>query len=189
MLRFFKITLMLVAIAGCATSPERPREILDPQTGATITYSSSSLVLYRDDPAHAAHAKNLVSLGPLQVNRSGHYRYYLWLGIWNTNHTVSEADGRDGFDSIVLYVDGEPIPLEVSGWTPSAIGASAPVFHRPVASALDAYYEVTVDQIRIVAEAKDISLQTTGFRSQSFEPWDELQTAQRSFRTFLTIVY
>ena len=162
---------------------------MDPQTGATITYSSATLLFYRDDPAHAAHAKNLVSMGPLQVNRSGHYRYYLWLGIWNTNHTVSEADGQDGFDSIILYVDGEPIPLEIGGWTPSAIGASAPVFQPPVASALSAYYEVTVDQIRFIAEATDLSLQTTGFRSPSFEPWDALESAQRDFRTFLSVAY
>ena len=147
------------------------------------------MLFFRDDPAHAAHAKNLVSVGPLQVNRSGHYRYYLWLGIWNTNHTVSTADGRDGFDSIVLYVDGQPIQLEVAGWTPSAIGASQPVYPPPVASALDAYYEVTVDQIRFITEARDVSLQTTGFRSQSFEPWDDLGIAQQGFRSFLTLAY
>lgn len=189
MLRTVKISFLFAIIVGCVSQPERPREILDPQTSVTITYSPATMLLYRDDPAHAAHAKNLVSLGPLQVNRSGHYRYFLWLGIWNTNHNVSEADGRDGFDSIVLFVDGEPLALEVSGWTPSAIGASAPVYMQPVARALDAYYEVTVDQIRFIAEAKEISLQTTGFRSQSFEPWDEQTAAKQGFRRFLAVAY
>lgn len=189
MLRNPIIVLMLFVLVGCATSPERPREILDPQTSATITYSSATMLLYRDVPAHAAYAKNLVSLGPLQVNQSGHYRYFLWLGIWNTNFKASETSGRDGFDSIVLFVDGEPLALEIAGWTPSTIGASAPVYPQPVASALSAYYEVTVDQIRFIAEAKDLSLRTSGFTSHSFELWDEQLAAKRAFKTFLTVAY
>jgi hypothetical protein len=192
MLRKLKTGLLLAAIAaiaGCATAPQRTQELLDPQTSATITYSPSTMLLYRDDPAHAAHARNLVSLGPLQVNRSGHYQYFLWLGIWNTNHTVSEADGRDGFDSIVLFVDGEPLTLDVSGWTPDTIGASAPVYMQPVASALDAYYEVTVDQLRVIAEGDDLSILTTGFRSHSFELWDEQIAARADFRRFVVVTY
>jgi hypothetical protein len=189
MLRKIIVLLFSAAIVGCASSPDRPYEVLDPQTSATIVYSSASMLLYRDDPAHAANAKNLVSLGPLQVDRSGHYQYFLWLGIWNTNHTVSETDARDGFDSIILFVDGEPLPLEVSGWTPSAIGASQPVYAQPVASAIDAYYEVTVDQIRFIAEANDLSLRTSGFRSLSFELWDEQPAAKQAFRRFLAVAY
>jgi hypothetical protein len=183
------IGLLLSVVIGCASSPERPREILDPQTSATITYSSATMLLYRDVPAHAANAKNLVSLGPLQVNRSGHYRYFLWLGIWNTNFKASEANGRDGFDSIILFVDGEPLALEISGWTPSTIGASTPVYPQPVASALNAYYEVTVDQIRFIAEANDLSLQTSGFTSHSFELWDQQLAAKHGFRQFLAVAY
>jgi hypothetical protein len=189
MTNYIKIGLLLFIIAGCASSPERVREILDPQTSATITYSPTPMLFYRDDPAHAAHAKNFVSLGPLEVDRSGHYQYFLWLGIWNTNHSVNETDGRDGFESIVLFVDGEPLTLEVRGWTPKAIGASAPVYQQPVASALDAYYEVTADQVRLIAEAKELSLRTTGFASHSFELWDEQVAARQGFRNFLVVAY
>lgn len=189
MLRNLKIGLLLAAIVGCAASPQRTQELLDPQTSATITYSPSTILLYRNDPAQAAYARNLVSLGPLQINRSGHYQYFLWLGIWNTNFKASEANGRDGFDSIVLFADGEPLTLDVSGWTPSTISASEPVYLQPVASALDAYYEVTVDQLRLIAEADDLSLLTTGFRSQSFELWDEQVGARQDFKRFVVVTY
>lgn len=181
--------LLLAILVGCASSPQRPREILDAQTSVMITYSSTSMLLYRDVPAHAAHAKNMVSLGPLQVNQSGHYRYFLWLGIWNTNYKASEAGGRDGFDSIILFVDGEPLALEISGWTPSAIGASAPVYPQPVASALNAFYEVTADQIRFIAESNELSLLTSGFTTLPYEQWDEQLSAKQGFRTFLTVAY
>jgi hypothetical protein len=189
MLRTFTLLAFVAAIIGCASAPDRPREILDPQTSATIVYSSASMLLYRDDPAHAANAKNLISMGPLQVDRSGHYQYFLWLGIWNTNHNVDETNGRDGFDSIILFVDGEPLALEIAGWTPSSIGASQPVYAQPVASAIDAYYEVTIDQIRFIAEAKEIYLRTSGFRSLSFELWDDQAAAKQAFRRFLAVTY
>jgi hypothetical protein len=185
MLRSIIITLVLGSCVGCATSSHVIGEKLDPATSATITFSSTPMVLYRDDPAHAAHAKNFVSLGPIEVNRSGRYQYFLWLGIWNTNHTASNDDRRDGFDSIVIFADGEPLQLELSGWTPAAIGASESVYPQPVASALDAYYQVTADQIRLITGAKDIRLRTTGFIPRSFEPWDEQAAARASFRQLL----
>ena len=143
------------------------------------------MILYRDDPAHAAHARNFVNLGPIEVNRSGQYRYFLWLGIWNTNHTVSVAERRDGFDTIVILADGEPLQLELSGWTPAAIGASESVYPQPVASALDAYYQVTADQIRLITRARDIQLRTTGFEPRMFEPWDDQAAARASFQRVL----
>ena len=147
------------------------------------------MVLYRDTPAYAANARNFISLGPLQVNRSGSYQYFVWLGIWNTNQRADQAAGRDGFDSIVLFVDGEPMLLNVDGWTPDTIGASEPVYLQPVASAIDAYYPVTLDQIRLIAEANSISLQTTGFASRTFELWDKQSQALQAFRDFVQATY
>ena len=184
MLRLIGSVIIFGLVFGCASSPILG-EKLDPLTSATLTFSSTPMVLYRDNPAHAAHARNYVSLGPLQVNRSGHYQYFVWLGIWNTNHTVSVEDGRDGFDSIVLFVDGEPLALKLTGWTPEAIGASEPVYLPPVASALDAYYQVTADQIRLIANSNDIQLRTTGFSPRAFELWDDQASAWDGLLAFL----
>ena len=188
MMRIATIGLLFAVIAGCAASSPLGVK-LDSGTSVTMTYSPTPLVLYRDVPGHAAYARNFVSLGPLQANRSGNYQYFIWLGIWNTNHTANETDGRDGFDSIVLFVDGEPLMLDVEGWTPDTIGASEPVYPQPVASEIDAYYRVTVDQIRLIAEADEISIRTTGFSSRSFELWDKQTAAREGLRNFLAATY
>ena len=187
-IRITILALLASTLLGCASSAPMLGEKLDPSTSATLTFSTTPMVLYRDDPAHAAFARNFVSLGPLQVNRGGHHRFFVWLGLWNTNQTVSVADRRDGFDSIVLFVNGEPLTLDLAGWTPDAIGASEPVYPQPVASALDAYYEVTADQIRLIANSDDVSLRTTGAAARSFEPWDDQAEARQSFRKFLSQV-
>lgn len=175
----------LVLTSGCATDSSSFASKLDPVTAVTITYSDVPLVFYRDQSGRAAHARNYIHLAPLEVNRSGSYRYYLWLGIWNTMLDAETNGPRDGFDSIIVFADGEPLSLDVAGWTAEAIGASEPVYSKPVASAADAYYEVTLDYLRFIAESKDIRLQSTGSQGASYEPWDEQKSARASLAAFL----
>lgn len=177
--------LVAVGASGCSTDSQLILDRMDPVTSVTISYSQTPMVFYRDVPGRAAYARDFVHMAPLEVNRSGDYRYYLWLGIWNTMEDARGEQSRDGFESVVIFADGEPLPLEVAGWTVSAIGASEPVYLKPVASAADAYYEIGVDQIRLIAEASEVYIQTTGSRNRSYEPWDNQRAAKSALRDFL----
>ena len=177
--------LAAVITGACTSSNSLLTSTLDPVTSVTISYSRSPMVFYRDVAGRAAYARDFVHVAPLEVNRSGRYRYFLWLGIWNTMEAAPSSQSRDGFESIVIFADGEPLPLDIAGWTASAIGASEPVHLKPVASAADAYYEVTVDQLRLIAEAKDIRIQSTGARSESYETWDDQAIARDGLIEFL----
>lgn len=172
-------------VAACASGTSLVGERLDPETGVTVTFAETPLVLYRDNPARGAYARNFVNIAPFRINRSGAYRYYLWVGIWNTIAADDEAAHRDGFESIALFADGEPLFLEISGWTPDALGVSEPVYVKPVASAVDAYYEVTFDQIRLIAASSGIRLRTTGSDSRSYEPWDSQGSARQALERFV----
>ena len=178
------LVLAIAAFVGCAAPTSGVHDKLDPQTGVTVTSSGTPLVMYRDEPGRAAYARNFLHLGPIRVNRSGDYRYFLWVGIWSTMQTISPAEHQQGFDSIVLFVDGEPLLLDVTGWTPGAIGVSEPVYVKPVATSVDAYYRVTADQIRLIAESSDLRLRTTGSSPQDFEMWDQQKAAKISLQTF-----
>jgi hypothetical protein len=158
---------------------------MDPVTSVMVRFSQTPLVFYRDVSGRAAYARDFVHMAPLEVNRSGNYRYYLWLGIWNTMEDAQSGPARDGFESVVIFADGEPLPLEIAGWTVAAIGASEPIYLKPVASAADAYYELSADQIRLIAEAKDVRIQATGARTVSYEPWDDQRAAKAALREFL----
>lgn len=170
---------------ACASNASLVGEWLDPETGMTVNFAETPLVLYRDNPGRAAYARNFVNIAPLRINRSGTYRYYLWLGIWHTIAPDDTAGHRDGFESIAVFADGEPLLLEISGWTPDTLGISAPVYTKPVASAVDAYYEVTSDQIRLIAAADEIRLRTTGAISRSYETWDSQTSARHSLERFV----
>jgi hypothetical protein len=56
-----------------------------------------------------------------------------------------------------------------------------------MASAVDAYYQVTVDQIRLIAESSDIRLRTAGPQPRDFELWDKQTSAKASLAEFLRL--
>jgi hypothetical protein len=103
--------------------------------------------------------------------------------------TANLTEHRDGFESIIIFADGEPLLLELSGWTPESIGTSEPVYLKPVAFSADAYYQVTADQIRLIAESKDIQLRTTGSSPKEFELWDDQKSAKSDLTEFLVRVF
>lgn len=176
---------MLVFVYGCAAPATGINAKLDSQTGVTVSSSTEPLVLYRDEPGRAANAKSFLYLGPIRVNRSGDYQYFLWLGIWNTIQAASPADRQSQFDSVVLFVDGEPLLLDVSGWNQAAIGVSEPVYAKPVATSADAYYRVTADQIRLIAESSELRVRTAGPAPREFDLWDRQELAKSHLRKFI----
>ena len=180
--------LALVAAAGvcgCSSSTALTGEKLDPVTSATISYSEQPLIFYRDVSGRAALAKDLVYVAPVAVNRGGNYRYYIWLGIWTVAGEESPDATRGEFESIILIADGEPLQLEITGWTVAAIGASEPVYSKPVASAADAYYELTLDQLRPIAEAEHLRLHVGGNGRDMFEPWDDQRRGKAALLEFI----
>lgn len=179
-------TIVIASVlSSCSTSGPLVEQKLDNVTGVTVTRSMAPVVLYRDNSAYAAHARDFVYLGPVEVNRMGSNSYYLWLGIWSTMRDEARSGQRDGFESVILYADGEPLPLEFAGWTLDAIGVSEPVYVKPVASAADAYYRVTVDQIRFIAESRDIQLRVGAAQPKSYALWDKQGAANASIRAFI----
>jgi len=176
--------LVALLLASCGSTQTLVSGQIDPVTGVTVTRGKVPLVFYRDNSSRAAHARDFAYVGPLAVNRMGDYRYFLWLGIWSSLDDRAMSSQRDGFESIVVFADGEPMRLELEGWTLSAIGVSQPVYNKPTATAADAYYTVTMDQIRLIAQATDIRLHT-GNHLGSYELWDSQKTALNSLQQFV----
>lgn len=177
--------ILVIACSACSVGSALTTSFLDPQTAVTVTTSKTPLILYRENPSVAAYARNFIHLGPIEVNQSGSYRYFLWLGIWNTMETPLVTEQRDGFEAITIFADGEPLFFEIAGWTSGAIGTSAPAYLKPVASAADAYYMVSIDQIRLIATANDIRLRTAGPSPREYRLWDDQRTARQSFGAFV----
>ena len=181
------VWIAVLLVTGCASNELVPgiRETLDPLTGVTVTSSNRPLIMYRENSGRAAFARNYLHVGPIQVNRRGTYQYYLWVAGWSTMQSASHLEYLDNLESIVIFADGEPLLLDLAGRTPATIGTSEPVYLKPVASAIDGYYRVTADQIRLIAEASEVRLRTSEANPRDYGLWDKQQGAKSDLLEFI----
>ena len=183
--RYSGLALLLVLIVGCAGPDSLALERMDPLTGVTVTRAPKPMVMYRNLSGQSAFGREYVYVGPVQVNKMGQRNHFLWLGIWRTADASNPAQTIDDFETIVIYADGEPLSLEAAGWTPGAVGLSESAYVKPVASAVDGYYAVTIDQMRLIAESNDLELRAGSMQPQRYVPWDSVQEASQTMVTFL----
>jgi len=179
--------LIVSLLAACSSAPT-VKEFFDSESSVVVNYTDTPIIFYIDRSGRAAFARDFVNVGPIQVNRMGDRRYYLWLGIWNTIDTANKESRAAEFELVTVYADGEPILLDLAGWTSEVVGASRPIYAKPVSSATEAYYEVTIDQIRLMAAATEIRIQTSGEPSASYEMWDRSTSSKRGLSEFLAQV-
>lgn len=177
--------IVVLLLAACGGSTVLVADRLDPVMGVTVTSTTKPLVFYRDRSAQAAYAKDYVYLGPIEVNNMGQKNYFIWLGVWGSSDTVDRSSQMDDFESVVVFADGEPLSLVVNGWTPESIGLSESTYVKPTASATDGYYRVTIDQIRLMAEARDLEIRAGSTRPQRYTPWESASTTSASMQAFL----
>ncbi len=178
--------LVAVLLVACSSAQPLVQDRLDLLTGVTVTRANKPLILYRDRSAVSAHARDYVYVGPIEINNMGQRRYFLWLGVWSTSEISSRASVQNDFESIVVYANGEPLGLEVAGWNPEAIGVSDTVYVKPVATATDAFYAVTIGQIRLIAEANDIELRAgVANKAGYYRLWEATDAAAASLRAFV----
>jgi len=118
-----------LAIGACASRPpEDARQYLDEVSAATVTVAPGALVFARERPELAVHARDYITLVPLDVNRSGKHSLYFYVYVWSTidKRRLPTNDAATG--QIELVADGKQIPLIASKATPRELGlAESPV--------------------------------------------------------------
>ena len=178
------MVLAVLFTSACSSNPELVLSKLDPKTSVTISYNQSPLVFVRSRGTNTSNAAEHIYLGPVEVNRSGDYRYYIWLASWSMTDNAQPNRRYDRFESIDIISDGNPVTLKLTGASTRAIGASEPVYRKPVGWAIEAYYDVTLDQLRTIAQATDLRVQYSSTR-EMFELWDDPMASRAGLMAFL----
>jgi hypothetical protein len=180
--------IVLTVLSSCGAVQPTVVEKLDELTAVTITHGRTPLILSPDEPYSRANERDFLQLGAIEINRMGARKYYLWLGISDFNLMADETKYPEEFNSILLVGHGDTIRLDVYGWTAVAIGATDPVYERLFGSSIDAYYEVNLDQIRLLTDADNLKLRTTGSSPKEFGSWYKQATFRSDLSEFLQIV-
>lgn len=88
---------------------DSPREILDNQTGATVSVVGRPLVFAHERPERAAHMRNYITLAAAAVDRGGRIEYDLIAWFW----TTFDAHGLEGepFQQRAAGLESKPLTI------------------------------------------------------------------------------
>ena len=178
----------LVILSGCATGQPSVVERMDERTLVTITHNRTPIVMSTDTLFDPRGVRDYVEIGAIEVNRMGTLRHFLWLGISEGNDAQSAGARPDGFESITFIAGDEEFQLDVLGWTHEVIGAGERIYKKLYSSSVDAYYEITLDQIQLLADADGMKVRTSGSPPTEFVLWIKPTTANDDLSEFLNAV-
>ena len=145
-------------MAGCAaTSPASgEREYLDEQTAATVTVGAPALVFAHERADLAVHARDYLTLVPLDVNRSGaHARYFLGY-VWSTIDKRTLADQPQSLPRIEVIADGRRIPLPTHAGSLRELGLGEVPVPSPARSATLLIAPASREEQAFIAAATEV---------------------------------
>jgi hypothetical protein len=123
------VAMLLLVVGACASGPpDGTRQYLDEKSAATVTVSQGSLVFARERPELAVHARDYLTLVPIDVNRMGTHVLYFYGFVWSTIDKRRSPASDEGIAQFEIVADGRRIPLVPVRATPRELGlAEAPV--------------------------------------------------------------
>ncbi|NJO12706.1 MAG: hypothetical protein HC872_03690, partial [Gammaproteobacteria bacterium] len=151
---------LFVLLAGCVI-PQRdaPREMLDEQTGTTVTAMGTALEFYAARPEFGLQAASFAHLGALELNQMGARRLLLWLSVL-PGEGAEQAEVPDQATGLTIRADGRDYRPAVVATSSAELDLSAPPFKRPAQWARDGYYGVTLQELREFHGAAQLSTMT-----------------------------
>ena len=163
-----------VLLASCATPAPGggEREYLDEQTAATVTVGAPALVFARERPDLAVHARDYLTLVPVDVNRAGVHAQYFVGYAWSTIDKRSLADEQATPLRFELVADGRRIPLVQHTGSVRELGLGGPPVPPPARSATLLVAPASREQqdfILAAADVRAVLVQDSG--SARYELW------------------
>jgi hypothetical protein len=170
------LALVLAALlaAGCATpeSVRGEREYLDEVTAATITVGSPTLVFARERPELAVHARDYLTVVPVDVNRAGTHSQYFYAYVWSTLDKRGLAEEATVDWRFELVADGRRIALTPVAGELRDLGLGAPPLPSPARSAQVLVAPTSRDVQAFVAGASELrAVATHDGGAERFELW------------------
>ncbi len=184
------LTIAAGLLASCVTQSKYTHaQYVDEMTGVTVSTMLVPITFYRENQAIAVNTRDFASLGAVQINRTGDRNYYLWLGLWSTidRSFTSEAGYRPGNGILQVFVDDRKLVFERYTEHVRKIGTAKPVYAISDPNTRTAFYRVTIDELRLMAESDYLSV-AAGDASESLRTYSQWDAGNQSLVDFVAQV-
>jgi hypothetical protein len=171
--RHLAVVILTLAVCACASTPtDGPRQYLDEKSAATVTVAREPLVFARERPELAVHARDYLTLVPIDVNRMGKHVVYFYGFVWSTIDKRAAPGSDDGTLQFEIVADGRRIPLVPVKATPRELGLAEPPLSPPSASARLLIAQTDRQTLAFLATAGVIqAAELRDGASESYELW------------------
>lgn len=161
-LRKLAVAAMALVAGACASPPsEGTRQYLDEKSAATVTVAREALVFSRDRPELAVHARDYLTLVPIDVNRMGTHAVYFYGYAWSTIDKRGSDYSADGIANFEIVADGRRIPLVPVSATARELGLAEPPLRAPSSSARLLIVRTDRETLALVANAGELGATET----------------------------
>ena len=180
------IALLSVAIliAACASATPPVVEMLDENTGVTVTYSRTPFVFSPNEKADDYSAVEYVQIGMIEVNTMGALRHYLWMGVSEPEFIDAGGSVSERFEFVTFTIDGREFRLGAVGTSHEVIGTSEPVYPGLFKSTEDVYFDIALEQIGMFVGANDISFRNADSTADVYRSWYKAVTPHEDLAEF-----
>jgi hypothetical protein len=167
------VAMLLLLVSACASRPsDGPRQYLDQKSAATVTVSEGALVFARERPELAVHARDYLTLVPVDVNRMGTHVLYFYGFVWSTIDKRGSQARDDDAVQFEIVADGRRIPLVPVRASPHELGLGDPPVRAPSKSARLLIAETDRDALAYLAAAGTIrAAELHDGVSETYELW------------------
>lgn len=173
-----------VFIAACATPTPPVVNMLDENTGVTVTHSRTPFVFSPNEQADDYSAVEYVQIGMIEINNMGALRYYVWMGVSEPKFAETGGSVSERFEFVNFSVDGREFRLDAVGSSHEVIGTSEPIYSGLFKSTEDVYFDISLEQIGMFVGADDVSFRTANSTTKVYRPWYKAVTPQEDLAEF-----
>src|SRR3984893_8017161 len=179
------LILALLALPACSSSlrpPAASREILDEQSGTTLTVVAAPLVFARERTDVAAHARDYATLVAVEIDNSGKYRTYLLLYRWSTVDRRMSAPPDPSAGELRILADGRTIELKPLERVPIGLTRRRALHLPDHGGVVTHAYTIDAPTLHFIAASRSLTVRMPHEQlAVPFELWEDGRAALGQF--------
>jgi len=164
----------LMLTACTSTENILAQDHFDAGSGANITVNNAPWLFYKPAPLLAVNAYDFIELGPIEISRGGTQSNWIWIALWSSidRGLNDSAIVTPELESVLLWVDGEPMELKMRARQPGLSPESQP-YQSHSQTARSNYFDVSADQLARISAARElrITLSSTSVFDGEYTRW------------------